>query len=153
MRRIPRLVSLGTGQPSVVVLSTVSSDAHTWNLVYLQLLLEEAGYAVVNLGPCVPDNLIIAACREYRPAMLVISTVNGHGGQDALRLIQTLRRHPDLARLQVVIGGKLGVRAGEPRDRIAALLEAGFSAVFDEEQATAAPLLALLYHGRLDEPA
>ena len=31
------------GNPLAVVVSGLSSDAHTWNLVYLQLLLTELG--------------------------------------------------------------------------------------------------------------
>ncbi|MGQ4416103.1 methylaspartate mutase, partial [Streptomyces sp. SAS_269] len=40
-----------TGGTPVVVVSSLASDAHTWNLVFLQLLIEESGFDVVNLGP------------------------------------------------------------------------------------------------------
>lgn len=33
----------------IVLLSTVSSDAHTWNLVYVQLLLEDRSATLVQL--------------------------------------------------------------------------------------------------------
>lgn len=112
-----------------VVVSGVASDAHTWNLVFLQLLLEELGYAVVNLGPCVPDELLVAECVRRQPALLVLSSVNGHGGQDALRAIARLRANPDLVTLPAVVGGKLGVNDDDTAQQ-AQLLAAGFDAVF-----------------------
>ena len=33
-----------------ILLSTTSSDSHTWNLMFLQPLLEERGHEVVNLA-------------------------------------------------------------------------------------------------------
>lgn len=114
-----------------IVVSSVSSDSHTWNLVFLQLLLEEMGHEVVNLGACVPDELLLAECRRAQPDLLVISTVNGHGNIDGARLIRRLRATPDLAHLPVVIGGKLGVRGAENAVHGAGLVEAGFDAVFE----------------------
>ncbi|CAL9404559.1 MULTISPECIES: cobalamin B12-binding domain-containing protein [Streptomyces] len=115
-----------------VIVSTVASDAHTWNLVFLQLLLEEAGYDVVNLGPCVPDELLVAECVRRDPTMLVVSSVNGHGYSDGLRVVTKLRARPELERTVMVIGGLLGVsESPEERDRQPAdLYRAGFDAVF-----------------------
>lgn len=113
-----------------VVISSVASDAHTWNLVFLQLLIEELGYTVVNLGPCVPDDVLIDACRKIAPDLVVISSVNGHGWQDGLRLIKAFRAQESLADTPVVIGGKLGTTGLESAARTAELAEAGFDAVF-----------------------
>ncbi|WP_371669358.1 cobalamin B12-binding domain-containing protein [Streptomyces sp. NBC_00289] len=115
------------------VVSSVSSDAHMWNLVFLQLLLEEHGGEVRNLGACVPDELIIEECRAERPDVLVISTVNGHGHLDGLRLIRKIRQEPDLEGIRVVIGGKLGVRGAENIAFVRELVEGGFDAVFESE--------------------
>jgi methylaspartate mutase sigma subunit len=115
-----------------VLLSTVASDAHTWNLVFLDLLLTELGWSVVNLGPCVPDGMLVAAARLRRPELVVVSSVNGHGADDGERLIRRLRAEPALSGTPVVIGGKLGVDgdAGIPRRR-ARLARAGFTAVLE----------------------
>ncbi|MGW5271496.1 cobalamin B12-binding domain-containing protein [Streptomyces sp. NPDC004044] len=117
------------------IVSSVSSDAHMWNLVFLQLLLEEHGGDVINLGACVPDDLIIEECRQERPDVLVLSTVNGHGHLDGMRLIRKMRSQPDLQDLRVVIGGKLGVRGKENVQFIEGLSESGFDAVFESEGA------------------
>ncbi|URN18232.1 MULTISPECIES: cobalamin B12-binding domain-containing protein [Streptomyces] len=115
-----------------VLVSSVSSDSHTWNLVYLQLLLEEMGHDVVNIGACVPDRLFVDECLRHRPDLAVVSTVNGHGYADGRRLIRRVREETALDRLPVVIGGKLGIRGGLPQDAGLELIGEGFSAVFDD---------------------
>ncbi|MFI6006651.1 cobalamin B12-binding domain-containing protein [Streptomyces sp. NPDC051366] len=114
-----------------VVVTSVASDAHTWNLVYLQLLLEELGHRVTNLGACVPDQLMVDECRARRPDLIVISTVNGHGFVDGKRVVRLLRRCPELHTTPLVIGGKLDIAGGQPGSVSVELLEAGVDAVFE----------------------
>ena len=128
----------GTASGLTVVVTSVASDSHTWNLVYLQLALEELGHQVVNLGACVPDDLLVTECLRIRPDLVVVSTVNGHGFHDGRRLISRSRDCAELAEMPVVIGGKLGIAgpAGhEGRDQLRA---AGFDAVFEEGAAITA---------------
>lgn len=120
-----------------VLLSSVSSDSHTWNLVFLQLLLEEMGHRVVNLGACVPDELLIQECSAIRPDLVVISTVNGHGQVDGHRLIGKMRARPETRHTPVVIGGKLGI-TGAQEEVARRLVSAGFSAVFEDDADPAA---------------
>ncbi|HVQ92024.1 MAG TPA: cobalamin-dependent protein [Mycobacteriales bacterium] len=121
-----------------VIVTSVSSDAHTWNLVYLQLLLEEYGHRVVNLGACVPDRLLVAECLRLRPDLVVMSSVNGHGWRDGRRAITALRTRAELAATPVVIGGKLGIAGpgGDAQARSLAL--AGFDGVFEDGSSAAA---------------
>jgi methylmalonyl-CoA mutase cobalamin-binding subunit len=102
-----------------------------WNLVFLQMLLEEHGIEVINLGICVPDEVIIEQCRHSRPDALIVSTVNGHGYLDGLRLIERLRSQPDLVSLRVVIGGKLGIRGADNAQFVEELKVNGYDAVFE----------------------
>ncbi|MEO3790803.1 cobalamin-dependent protein [Nonomuraea sp. B10E15] len=112
------------------LVSSVPSDSHMWNLVALQILLEEMGHEVVNLGACVPTDLLLRQCHAERPDCVVISSVNGHGHIDGARLITALRADPGLAGLNVVIGGKLGVEGEANSQFEQELLELGFDAVF-----------------------
>ncbi|WP_436850204.1 cobalamin B12-binding domain-containing protein [Streptomyces monashensis] len=133
--RLPAGVAAPPDRPrGTVIVSSVASDSHTWNLVFLQLLIEECGYDVVNLGPCVPDDLLVAACLDRDPEMVVISSVNGHGYQDGMRVIELLRDRTELAETPVVIGGKLGTDGPEGVSRVLELTRAGFDAVFEDGQ-------------------
>jgi methylmalonyl-CoA mutase cobalamin-binding subunit len=116
--------------PLKFVLSSVQSDSHMWNLVALQLIMEEMGHEVLNLGACVPVERLLAACRDERPDCLVISTINGHGHVDGARVISALRADPELTGLPAVIGGKLGVRGDANSELQAELLALGYDAVF-----------------------
>lgn len=122
---------LSAGKPMRILLSSVSSDSHTWNLVFLQLFLEFKGHEVRNLGGCTPDSEIISVCEEMAPDLLVISSVNGHGNIDGERLIRKLRQNNLLADLPVAIGGKLGIHGVENTQHIDRLLNVGFTAVFE----------------------
>lgn len=125
-------VVAGVGGPRIILTGAVS-DSHTWNLVYLQLLMQENGATVINLGACVPPEEVLAACRTHRPDILVMSSVNGHGGIDGERMIRMLRAEFDDTRLPAVIGGKLGVTGSAGSVSIGATLrEAGFNAVFED---------------------
>lgn len=138
-----------------VIVSSLASDAHTWNLVFLQLLIEELGYDVVNLGACVPDELLLSETLDRRPRMVVISSLNGHGYQDGMRVIGRLRAHPALTDTPVVIGGKLGVLGAEGRSHVDDLLAAGFDAVFDDDAESVAvfrSFAAALSGGTAREP-
>ncbi|WP_239396719.1 cobalamin B12-binding domain-containing protein [Frankia sp. CiP3] len=115
-----------------VLLTTVSSDSHTWNLVFLHLLLEEAGYQVHNLGPCVPDDLVLSSITALRPDALVVSTVNGHGRMDGARLIRRIRTAPSTRYIPAIIGGRLGIHGDAGKGISAELLDAGFDTVCDE---------------------
>jgi methylaspartate mutase sigma subunit len=115
-----------------VLLTSTASDAHTWNLVYLQLLIEEMGNQVRNLGPCVPTGAVLSEMAAYSPDVVVVSSVNGHGYADGLRLISELRASPALSGVPVVIGGKLGIDGTYDAAQSRRLLDAGFTAVFDE---------------------
>ncbi|HEX4831888.1 MAG TPA: cobalamin B12-binding domain-containing protein [Trebonia sp.] len=129
--------SPGRERPLTIVVSGLSSDAHTWNLVYLQLVLEELGHVVTNLGACLGEEELAARCRAIAPDLIALSSVNGHGYRDGRRAIAALRQCPALVTTPVVIGGKLDTVGGDPT-MAGELLDAGFDAVFTEAGALAA---------------
>jgi N-dimethylarginine dimethylaminohydrolase/methylmalonyl-CoA mutase cobalamin-binding subunit len=121
-----------------VVLTSVASDSHSWNLFYLQLALAELGHQVHNLGPTVPDELLISECLRVRPDLILVSSVNGHGCIDGMRLIGRIRACPELADTAVVIGGKLTIAGPAGREARNELMAAGFDAVFEDGTGMAA---------------
>jgi methylaspartate mutase sigma subunit len=108
-----------------------------WNLVFLALLLEELGHEVVNLGVCVPAEMLVEQCLRHRPDLVALGTVNGHGRQDGVHAVRRLRSVPALADMPAVIGGKLGIAGDEGGAGALPLLAAGFDAVFEGDRAVA----------------
>ena len=92
------------------ILTTIPSDSHNWNLIYMELLLKEQGYFVKNLGACVPFNLTLESCIQYKPEVIIVSTVNGHGFIEGITLIEKIKEYlPPTT--QIFIGGKLSTDA------------------------------------------
>jgi|TARA_R110001599_G_scaffold73498_6_gene203169 methylaspartate mutase sigma subunit len=118
-----------------VILASVSSDSHTWNLVYLELLMQEIGVDVINLGCCVPDQEIIQNIIMQKPFLVVISSVNGHGYNEGSRLIRNIHEEVEEQCPPIVIGGKLGIQGNKNISLSNDLIKRGFSRVFDESQA------------------
>ncbi|MGW0750211.1 cobalamin B12-binding domain-containing protein [Streptomyces sp. NPDC002587] len=116
------------------VVCSISSDAHTWNLVYLQLLLEDLGFDVRNLGACTEVADLVEVCRTEPPALVVLSTVNGHGHIEGPAYAGAISSLPGRDGITVVIGGKLGVD-GATEQYADALLAAGFDGVFGPGEA------------------
>lgn len=113
-----------------VILSSISSDSHVWNLIYLQLLLEELNFDVINLGPSVATQDLVKACHRHKPTHLIISSVNGHGYIKGLEIIRAVRQMNLLKNMNVVIGGKLGVNGVISNEQIQHLYKEGFDGVF-----------------------
>ncbi|MFF8599735.1 cobalamin B12-binding domain-containing protein [Streptomyces sp. NPDC015232] len=117
--------------PFRCLVSTVESDAHIWNLVYLQKVLEEHGATVLNLGSCTPVAEVLDGIATFRPDLLVVSSVNGHGHHGARVLLTEVRRRG--LEVPCVVGGKL-TTAESDNDRVRRdLLSLGYTDVFTGE--------------------
>jgi methylaspartate mutase sigma subunit len=112
------------------ILTTIPSDAHSWNLVFMQMFLEERGCRVINLGTCVPFQQVIDSCVQENPALVVVSTTNGHGYMEGADLARLLGRLDNRSRMKLVVGGKLGVDQAQDSEYAEILSNAGFDAVF-----------------------
>ncbi|MEU6822195.1 cobalamin-dependent protein [Streptomyces atriruber] len=122
-------------RPPVAVVATISSDAHTWNLVYLQLVLEERGWQVINLGSCTPTDLVVESLMASDVDLLVVSTVNGHGLLEVPALLDAVHEVPERFRPPVVLGGKLGTHGEIGDGEVQRLRDMGFADVFVSETA------------------
>ena len=117
-----------------IILTGTASDAHTWNLVYLQVWLEERGHRVLNLGSSRSPKDVAATCAIEQPDVLVVSSVNGHGAIDGVTLLAETAEHESLASLRVVFGGLLTTRVSERPAAARTLLAAGAAAVFTDPE-------------------
>jgi methylaspartate mutase sigma subunit len=118
-----------TGKKRLAVVATTPDDSHMWNLVGVQLKLEERGFAVINLGPCTPLEEIAEMLRTHRPELLVISSINGHGEFSVGRILETLERYQLNRAAKIVVGGLLTTSAGLAAKTEQRLLDQGIHAV------------------------
>jgi methylaspartate mutase sigma subunit len=124
----PTLKQGSARQPQALI-GTISSDAHTWNLVFLQLFLEEHGYQVTHAGACSSPDTVLQIGRSCCADLVVMSTVNGHGSIEAAAYARRLRQTSDLARVPIVLGGKLRTD-GRDHLEVDSMRAAGYDAVF-----------------------
>lgn len=118
-----------------ILISSISSDSHTWNLVYMQLLCEELGYEVINIGNCIPMEYLIQKTHYHKPDLLIISTVNGHGHIEAMQIIKEIKKYDMLKNMKAIIGGKLGTMGENNQQYTQKLLDEGFDQVFSGDNA------------------
>jgi methylaspartate mutase sigma subunit len=115
------------------VLTTIPSDSHSWNLVFMQKFLEEMGLKVINLGTCVPYEEVTSACLTHKPDYLVVSSINGHGYLDGLELGKVVSDNFAHPYMKMIIGGKLHINAEHLISHINDFYKVGFDAVYYEE--------------------
>ena len=112
------------------IIGTIPSDSHSWNLVFMQMLLQEENIDAQVLGICTPYEAYARAIQTHRPQLIVVSSINGHGfsqGQDIPAFIRGQAREP---LPPIVIGGKLVTGNDFDRSKEQALLRAGFDKVY-----------------------
>lgn len=111
------------------LLTTVQSDSHMWNLMYMQLWLEEHGFDTLNLGCCVSTEETILSIEQFRPELVVISSLNGHGYSQGKGLIGAIKQYFDQSPI-VVIGGKLSTHISDNELITTELTSDGYDGVF-----------------------
>lgn len=117
---------------SRALLTTIPSDSHNWNLIYMQLLLEENGFEVINLGACTTYDEVEQACVKNVPDIVVVSTVNGHGYLEGKTLIEKIKSITEMKDIPVYIGGKLSTDKNMSYRYSVELEEAGYTSVYPE---------------------
>jgi methylmalonyl-CoA mutase cobalamin-binding subunit len=80
---------------------------------------------------------VVDTCLAERPDMLVISSVNGHGHIGGRKIIGAVRSQSELDYMPAVIGGKLGTLGANNKVFAEPLVEAGYSAVYLENDGVA----------------
>ncbi|MFF3069404.1 cobalamin-dependent protein [Kitasatospora sp. NPDC057936] len=126
-------MSIGEGGVFRCLLTTVESDSHFWNLIFLEKFIAENGGEVRNLGGCTPADLVVKEVNDFQPDLLVVSSVNGHGYYGTSVVLTELKRAG--VNVPCVAGGKL-TTAPSDNDRVRReLLSQGCTDVFLGENA------------------
>jgi len=87
-----------------ILLATPSGELHSVALRMAELLLREAGYTVVMLGPDVPPHALAAKARELAPDIVCLSATMPGGGDRILIAMHEISR--TCPAMRFVIGGR-----------------------------------------------
>ncbi len=101
----PVLVDKGIKAIGRVVLGTVQGDLHDIGKNLVGMLLEGAGFEVIDLGIDIPKELFIKATREKNPQLLALSALLTTTMPRMKEVIDILEREGLREQVKVIIGG------------------------------------------------
>jgi len=100
LKRGDQEASLGT-----VVLGTVFGDLHDIGKNLVKLLLETAGFQVVDLGENIPPERFVEAAREYKAQVIGLSSLLTTGDPFVEQTVKAIRASDSAGTVKVVCGG------------------------------------------------
>lgn len=118
-----------------VILTGTPSDSHTWNLIFMELFLQENECRVFNLGSCVPIHKIHQTIKEESPDLVVVSSINGHLFQDSVEIMSSFSKNPLKFLPLLIVGGKMGISVQASSFQKKKLIKLGYNEVFIEKNA------------------
>lgn len=101
----PLLAGSEVPSTGVVVLGTVKEDIHDIGKNLVRMLLEGAGFRVINLGKNIPEESFVAAVREHQPHLLGLSCLLTTTMKWMRSTIQALGESGLRDRVKVIVGG------------------------------------------------
>ena len=88
----PRLVEEGVEPIGRVVIGTVKGDLHDIGKNLVKMMLEGAGFAVIDLGVDVSEEKFIEAVKEHKPQILALSALLTTTMNNQQTVIERLKR-------------------------------------------------------------
>ncbi|MGL4649028.1 MAG: corrinoid protein [Caldilineaceae bacterium] len=101
----PHLVQAGGEQMGTVLIGTVAGDVHDIGKNLVAMMLEGAGFQVVDLGVDVAPEAFVAAVRTHRPAILGLSALLSTTMPALGTTIRALEQAGERQNLLVMVGG------------------------------------------------
>ncbi len=101
----PLLPTDNTGSGARVVIGVIQGDTHDIGKNLVKIMLEAAGYQVIDLGRDVPLTRFVEAVREEKPQVLALSTLMSTSMAHMATLIDMLREAGLRDSVRVIIGG------------------------------------------------
>lgn len=88
-----------------IIVGTVAGDLHDIGKSMVTMMLEGAGYSVLDIGIDVPANAFIDAVREYKPDILAMSALLTTTMSELREVIRQLEKEGLKHDLKVLVGG------------------------------------------------
>jgi 5-methyltetrahydrofolate--homocysteine methyltransferase len=101
----PRLIEAGVKPIGKVVICTVKGDLHDIGKNLVRMMLEGAGFEVVDLGVDVDENKIVEAVKQHQPQVLCLSALLTTTMSQQGVVIEALRTSGLRDKVKVMVGG------------------------------------------------
>jgi 5-methyltetrahydrofolate--homocysteine methyltransferase len=101
----PRLVQSGVAAVGRVMIGTVAGDLHDIGKNLVGMMLEGAGFDVIDLGADVKPEAFVAAVREHKPDIIGLSALLTTTMPNMIFTIQALEEAGLRKQVKVMIGG------------------------------------------------
>lgn len=101
----PILIKSRTPGHGRIVVGTVAGDLHDIGKNMVSMMLEGAGYEVVDIGIDVPVAGFLEAVREYRPEVLAMSALLTTTMTELREVVEKLKEEGLRENLKILIGG------------------------------------------------
>ena len=101
----PLLPQGAGGNGTKVVIAVIQGDTHDIGKNLVKIMLEAAGYQVVDLGRDVPIARLVDAVREEKPQILALSTLMSTSMAHMGTLIEELKKAGLRDSVKVIVGG------------------------------------------------
>lgn len=101
----PHLIASGVDPVGKVVIGTVQGDMHDIGKNLVMMMLEGAGFEVVDLGVDVKPAMFIASIREHQPQVVAMSALLTTTMPSMGVTIDALREADVLDGIKVIVGG------------------------------------------------
>jgi 5-methyltetrahydrofolate--homocysteine methyltransferase len=101
----PRLIEAGIKPIGKVIICTVKGDLHDIGKNLVRMMLEGAGFEVVDLGVDVDENKIVEAVKEHQPHVLCLSALLTTTMSQQGVVIEALKTAGLRDNVKVMVGG------------------------------------------------
>lgn len=101
----PRLVSAGVQPLGVAVIGTVKGDLHDIGKNLVGMMLEGAGFKVVDLGIDVPADKFVQTARDNKAQIIGVSALLTTTMTNMKSVVEAVRNSDQAGKVKVIIGG------------------------------------------------
>lgn len=101
----PLLPKEGTGEKNKVIIGVVKGDTHDIGKNLVKIMLESAGYEIIDLGRDVPAEQFVTTAKEQGAKVIALSTLMSTSMNNMGKVIECLKQEGLRDDVKVIIGG------------------------------------------------
>ena len=101
----PLLAETGVKSKGIAIIGTVQGDLHDIGKNLVAMMLEGAGFSVVDVGVDIPAEKYVEAAKENKAQIVGLSALLTTTMSSMKEIIEALRKDPDTKDVKVIIGG------------------------------------------------